>query len=191
MGAEVDARGLPCPRPVVETKKALDAIQKGTVTVLVDSAESRENVRRFAVGLGCQVEVTERDGAYCLEITGGQAAEPERKMSGDVVLICSDRLGIGDERLGEILMRAFLNTLWDSEPRPGKLVFMNDGVRLTSGGSEGLDTLMLLERDGVQIVSCGTCLDYYGLKEQLGVGLVTNMYDTVNSLLAADKVIKV
>jgi selenium metabolism protein YedF len=191
MGRVVDARGLPCPRPVVETKKALEEVEEGVATVLVDSPESRENVKRFAESQGCQVEVVEKEGHFRLEIAKGESQEAARKMSGDVVLIESDCLGTGDRELGEILMRAFLNTLWDTEPKPTKVLFLNSAVNLTTEGSEVLDTLRLLEEEGVRILSCGTCLEYYGLKEQLRVGQVTNMYDTVSSLIAADKVIRI
>ena len=187
----MDARGLPCPRPVVETKKALEEVEEGVATVLVDSPESRENVKRFAESQGCQVEVVEKEGHFRLEIARGESQEAARKMSGDVVLIESDCLGTGDRELGEILMRAFLNTLWDTEPKPTRVLFLNSAVNLTTEGSEVLDTLRLLEEEGVRILSCGTCLEYYGLKEQLRVGQVTNMYDTVSSLIAADKVIKI
>ena len=88
-------------------------------------------------------------------------------------------------------MKAFLNTLWDASPRPGKILFMNDGVRLTVEGSDVLDTLHLLENEGVEIYSCGTCLAYYELTDKLDVGQVTNMYETVESLLSSDKVIKI
>ena len=88
-------------------------------------------------------------------------------------------------------MKAFLNTLWDTEPKPAKLLFINDGVKLTTEGSEVLDALQLLEKKGVEILSCGACLEYYQLKEKLEVGLVTNMYDMVVSLLCAGKVIKI
>jgi selenium metabolism protein YedF len=115
---------------------------------------------------------------------------PEEKESTIVVLVTSDVFGTGDRRLGEILMKAFLNTLWDAEKRPEKLLFMNSAVNLTTEGSEVLDTLKLLEKEGVQVFSCGTCLEYYNLKEKLSVGSVTNMYDTVDSLLSADKIIK-
>ncbi len=190
MMKEIDARGLPCPRPVVITKKALDEIEEGTLTVLVDSPESKENVQRFARSQGCQVNVTESNSVFSLEIVKGQNAAAEAKKSTDVVLVASDQLGTGDERLGEILINAFLNTLWDSDPKPARLVFINDGVRLTSEGSEVLETLELLEQAGVQIFSCGTCLEYYHLTEKLRVGQVTNMYEIVDSLLAAGKVIR-
>jgi len=200
MTKEIDARGLPCPRPVIETKKALEEIERGKITVLVDSSESCQNVQRFAQSQQCQVAISEKDGIFYLDIVKGQPApvetetgdsQAEPRKNGGVVLITSDRLGTGDRRLGEILMKAFLNTLWDTEPKPDKLLFINDGVKLTTEGSEVLETLQLLEKEGVQIFSCGTCLEYYQLKEELIVGLVTNMYDTVDSLLSASKVIQV
>ncbi len=192
MDIDVDARGLSCPLPVVKTKKALEGIEAGDITVLIERPEGCENVRRFAESQGCAVAVNEKDGLFYIRIhkeKAVQAASP--KQARDVVLIATDRLGTGDKRLGEILMKAFLNTLWDAEPKPAKILFMNDGVRLTTEGSEVLDTLKLLEKEGVGIFSCGTCLDYYQLKDRLKVGQVTNMYDTVDSLLTAGKVIKI
>lgn len=188
---EVDARGLPCPQPVIKTKKALEEIEEGTITVLVDSSEGCQNVERFAHSQGCQVGVRERDGIFYLDVVKGRPAPAETKKSSDVVLITSDLLGTGDRRLGKILMKAFLNTLWDADCKPAKLLFINDGVRLTTEGSEVLEALHLLEKEGVQIFSCGTCLEYYHLKERLKVGLVSNMYNTVDSLLSAGKVVKV
>jgi selenium metabolism protein YedF len=191
---EVDARGLPCPRPVVETKKALEKIEAGRVKVLVDSYESCQNVERFAQSQGSTVSISEKDGVFCLDINKGHTSgdKGDKKESGtDVVLIASDRFGTGDDRLGEILMKAFLNTLWDTEPKPAKLLFINDGVRLTTEGSEVLDALRLLEKEGVDIFSCGTCLEFYHLQDKLAVGGVTNMYDTVVSLVSAGKVIKI
>jgi len=88
-------------------------------------------------------------------------------------------------------MKAFLNTLWDAEPKPAKILFLNDAVRLTTEDSGVLDSLKLLEEAGVGIFSCGTCLEYYQLKDKLKAGLMTNMYDTVDSLLYAGKVIKI
>jgi len=199
----VDARGLPCPRPVISTKKALEEIEEGAITVLVDNPESKENVLRFAHSQGCHIEVEEKDGTFHLEITKDQSSEvreqpeteirnePEKPISTDVVCITSDQFGVGEERLGEILMKAFLNTLWDYEPRPAKMLFINSGVMLTTKGSEVLETLSLLEQEGVEIFSCGTCLDYYEIKDKLRVGKVTNMYETVASLMLARKVIQI
>lgn len=190
MAREIDARGLPCPRPVVETKKALEEVKDGTITVLVDSAESRENVRRFAQSQGCQVAITERDGAFYLAITKGYSGQAEKKKSSDVVLITGNQLGTGDKNFGERLMIGFLNTLGEADSKPAKLIFTNSGVRLTTEGSEVLETLQQLEKEEVQILSCGTCLEYYQLQDKLRVGVVTNVYEVVDSLLSAGKVIK-
>jgi len=88
-------------------------------------------------------------------------------------------------------MKAFLNTLHDSEPKPEKIMFINNGVKLTTEGSEVLDSLAALTADGVQIMSCGTCLNYYGILDKLKFGIAGNMYDIVNVLLEAGKVIKI
>jgi len=191
MVIEVDAKGLPCPQPVINTKKALEGIEEGTVAVLVDSAESCENVRRFAQSQGCQVEITERDGAFCLAITKEYPGQAEKKQIGDVVLITGTQLGTGDEGFGESLMINFINTLGEAASRPARLIFVNSGVRLTTEGSGVLETLRRLEQEGVQIWSCGTCLDFYHLADKLRVGIVTNSYEVVDSLLSAGKVIKI
>lgn len=203
MAKEIDVRGLPCPRPVISTKKALEEIKQGTITVLVDNPESKENVRRFADSQGCKVNIEERKGVFYLKITKGPPGEGEKlpevevenelkkAINADVVCINTDRFGTGDEELGEILMKAFLNTLWDYQPRPAKLLFINAGVMLTTEGSEVLEALSLLEKEGVEIFSCGTCLDYYGIKEKLRVGKVTNMYETVDALISAGKVVNI
>lgn len=108
-----------------------------------------------------------------------------------VVLVASNLLGSGDERLGSILMRSFLKTLKDAEPRPWRLLLVNSGVRLSTIGSDLLDDLRALEQSGVEILSCGTCLDYYGLLDALQVGMKTNMHEIVSSLVSADRVVRV
>ena len=191
MSVEVDARGLPCPRPVVETRKALQDMEEGNLTVLVDRSDSSENVQRFARSQGCDVSVTEKDGVYYLEIVKRGAAQCGIMATASVMLIGSDVFGVGDRALGEKLMKSFLKTIGDVEPKPVKMLFVNEGVRLTGEGSEVLDTLESLEKDGVEILSCGTCLEHYNLIEKLRVGLVTNMYDIVDSLATADKVVRI
>jgi selenium metabolism protein YedF len=107
-----------------------------------------------------------------------------------VVLVASDLFGIGDEPLGRVLVRAFVKTLREIQPLPQRLIFVNAGVRLTTEGSDLLADLAALAEAGVEVVSCGTCLDYYELADRLRVGTVTNMYDIVSSLAAADRVIR-
>ncbi len=108
-----------------------------------------------------------------------------------VVFVASNRMGTGEDELGGILMKAFLNTLWESKSKPEKIIFMNDGIRLCVEDSEVLETLFLLEEAGVEILSCGTCLAYYKLTEKLKVGKVSNMREITGILTAATKVVKI
>ena len=98
---------------------------------------------------------------------------------------------MGDEKLGELLIKAFLNCIWEANPRPERIILMNNGVKLGIAGSDSLETLALLEKDGVDILSCGTCLAYYNLTEKLEAGRVSNMHEIVNTLLAAPRVLRI
>ncbi len=187
----VDARDLACPEPVIRTKKALESCQDGKLTVIVNSAEANENVQRFAKSQGCSVKVVEKEGVFTLEIDRGQPVEEKSAASPAVMLITSDQLGTGDEALGQLLIASFINAIPEAKSRPAKMIFINRGVMLTTEGSRVLDTLQKLEQEGVEIFSCGTCLNHYQLKEKLRAGKVTNMYDTVDSLLSAEKVIRI
>ena len=200
MVKELDCRKQGCPQPIIDTKKALEA-GADELRVIVDSIVSRDNVRRFASSQGHKVEIEDKGGGlYHLNITrnpnavkkaAGAAAGAVPVTGGLVIFITTDQLGVGDERLGGILMKAFLNTLHDSEPKPEKILFINNGVKLTTEGSDVLDSLDALTHDGVQIMSCGTCLNYYGIIDKLQYGIAGNMYDIVNALLEAGKVIKI
>lgn len=108
-----------------------------------------------------------------------------------VLFVNSERIGQGDDVLGAKLMGSFFYSLVRATGKPEKVVFMNSGVRLTCKGSAALDDLKLLAADGVQIFSCGTCLDYYGLKEKLAVGEVGTMNDTVDAMMAAEDVVSI
>jgi len=194
--SEMDCRGKACPEPVMITKKALEQLNGGPLTIVVDEPSSRENVERFAESQGCTVAVEKRGEDFYLHIDKGNTCEEkelpraEKKARNAVVYINSHLLGVGEEALGAILMRAFLKTLQDLPTRPARLIFINSGVRLTSEGSEMLETLKTLSENGVEILSCGTCLDFYGLKEKLKVGRVSNMYEIAGSLLEADHLIR-
>ncbi len=190
----VDARGCACPKPVLMTKEALEGIEEGIVEVLVDNPASKENVARFAQKQGCSLEIKEEEWGYRLIITKGYACslpQVEDKTTSDKVMIfLSDSMG-EDRELGQILIRAFIATLRESSVKPKKLIFINRGVYLTTEGSKVADVLKELEREGVEILSCGTCLEYFGLKDKLVVGSVTNMYDTVESLLGSASVVRI
>ncbi len=196
---KIDCRGLACPQPVLETKKALEAPGTQEVVMLVDNPAAKENVRRFAESQGHKVRVSEDKGVFQLTIQKGKEGpvapkgkEKEVLSSSDFVLfIDSDSLGRGSEELGKILMRSFLQTLEQMDPRPKKIIFINSGVKLACEGSEVLEDLQEFSKKGVEILSCGTCLDYFSLKKKMLVGKISNMYEILNSLALAGKVVKV
>jgi selenium metabolism protein YedF len=200
MSVEVDARGLACPQPVIATKKALAEISQGVVTTIVDNLTAKENVIKFAAANHCGVSVTERAGHYYIKITKDGPAEmqpPTTKIvpaTGDgkiVYLITQNTLGHGSDELGGILMKSFLYTLLESQPLPTALLFINSGVKLTVTGSPVLEHLQSMASRGVTILACGTCLDYYQIKDSLAVGAVTNMFTIVETLQAATQAITV
>jgi len=196
--AVLDCRGMSCPQPVLETKKALEKSGPEGVLILVDNPASKENVRRFAESQGYQVDITEEQGAFRLRLqkAGTIRKDPvreEKKVEGEtlsVVFIESDSIGRGSEELGRILMRSFLHTLAEGEFKPAKVILVNSGVKLTCEGSEVLEDLRHLSGQGTEVLSCGTCLDYFGLKTKLQVGRISNMYEILSSLAQAGKVLK-
>ena len=196
--ATLDCRGMSCPQPVLETKKALDKSGSEEILVLVDNPGSKENVRRFAESQGYRVNVAEEKGGFALRLqkAGGAKMEParhEKKMEGEaglVVFLESDSIGRGSEELGRILMRSFLHTLGEAEFKPAKLIMVNSGVKLACEGSEVLEDLHQLSSQGTDILSCGTCLDFFGLKAGLKAGRISNMYEILSSLAQAGKVLK-
>jgi len=198
----LDARGLACPEPVVRTKKALEEGGFDFLDVVVDNVAARENVLRFASYSGCAVSgVDEKDGVFTLHLKPGKAGAagspsldaavelsgasclPPEGAAGATVFLSSDRIGRGDDGLGALLMRGFIYALAESDLPPKRLVFMNSGVKLAVEGSESLENLKRLAAAGVEILACGTCLDFYKLKEKLAVGRVSNMYEIAGFLL--------
>jgi len=192
----IDCRGLACPQPVITTKNALDQLKEGELVVLVDNTVSCNNVERFAQSQGCSVEVEQRGEGFSLLIRKGktrqdsEVAQEKEKAKKVVIYINSHLMGNGDEALGSFLMKSFLKTLVDLDTKPHRLVLVNSGVQLASEGSKVLDTLIVLSEKGVEILSCGTCLEFYGLNGKLKVGAVSNMVEIIQSMVEADRVIK-
>lgn len=200
----IDARGLTCPQPVLETKKALDETEANVLRVLVQGYTSRENVSRFARNQGCEVDVQEKAGDE-FEITLKRAArEPDQNKQEDllpcpipepardaknVVYVGNNCMGRGDDELGKKLMRGFLRTWIDVNPKPWRMIFINSGVKLTTIDDEAAEAISMLEEKGVEVLSCGTCLQHFGLEDKLKVGKVTNMFEIIDSLNEAAKVI--
>ena len=184
---------MACPQPVITMKKVLEESEDKEFILIVDNTTARDNVERFAQSQGAVVDIEEKGKDFYLHIQKGSAcnlASSVQKAEKVVIYINSDLLGIGEEALGTILMRAFLKTLLDLKPIPSKVIFINSGVRLTTEGSEVLETLKAISEQGVEILSCGTCLDFYGLKEKLKAGVISNMYDIAQSLVEADRLIR-
>lgn len=193
MANYVDARGLACPQPVIATKKALDSIDDGTVTVIVDNAIAKENVLKLAASSHCEVRVEEKSGLFTLQIVKGSGSNQTEPLvaveaSATVYLITKNTLGHGNDELGGVLIKSLLFTLVEKQPYPKTVMFINSGVLLTTQGSPVLEHLQKMEQAGVQLLSCGTCLEYYQLKDKLAVGGVTNMY-TILDEMSANKAI--
>ena len=176
----LDCRGLACPNPVLRTKEIIDRGNIARLSILVDNAAAKENVSRFLSRVGYEVSISDEDGNFRVTGTKGDAAAREvmvepgtlKQESRIAVLVGTDTMGKGDETLGRKLIINFI-------------------VKLTVEGSECLAALMALEKDGVHVMVCGTCLNYFELLEKKQVGETTNMLDIVTSMQLADKVISV
>lgn len=191
----VDARGLACPRPVMEAKKALQEMSSGFLEVIVDNRIALENLKKMAGQLGLDYKLDElQDDHYVLLITVGDPAEspvvsPKIK-GGRVVVLASQFMGEGDSVLGKLLMQGFIYALTELDTLPGRVVLYNSGVRLAITGSESVADLQRLAERGVEIFCCGTCLDYYRLSDELGVGSISNMYEIAEIMLSAESIIR-
>lgn len=190
----IDCRNMACPQPVVMVKRALEENPGEPLNVLLDNGAPRENVSRFAVNRGLEVEETAVGGAFSLVISGATQQTKEDVVSKGgktVMLVASDRLGDGPEELGRLLMKNFIITLLDVTDVPDLMLFVNTGVLLTTEGSEVIEALEKLGNRGVEISSCGVCLDFFHRKDKLAAGAVTNMFTIAESMLQARSVIRI
>jgi selenium metabolism protein YedF len=194
---EVDARGQACPKPVIMTKRELDNIEEGVVVTIVDNEVAKNNVSKLAKSLGYEYKVEDKsENEYVITIVKGEGEVKEEntptvQRGNKVVLFSSRTMGKGSEELGEILIKSFIYTLTESTPYPSTMIFYNGGVYLTCEGSPVLEDLKKLEKEGVEIISCGTCLDYYNLKDKLQVGEISNMYTIYDKMRNAAKIINI
>ncbi len=197
----VNALGDACPIPVVKTKNAIQAMQApGQLGVLVDNEIAVQNLTKMAQQKGygvASVKLEENKFQVTLtigEVTREEVAAPEvcaaDSRGNKLVAISSDRMGEGDDVLGRLLMKGFIFALTQQEILPQTILFYNGGAHLTCEGSAALEDLRSLEAQGVEILTCGTCLNHYGISDKLQVGGVTNMYVICEKMLQAASVIK-
>ncbi|MDF2880896.1 MAG: SirA family protein [Clostridiaceae bacterium] len=189
----IDCKGLECPQPVINTKKYFDSIDEGSATVIVDNETAKNNVIKFAGSNGYISTIKNDNNLYYIEISKIKSEvlrNSSFKENSLCIVISSSFLGNGDDKLGAILMKSYLYALSESDNLPKDLIFINGGVKLTIEDSDCLDSIKKIHEKGVNILSCGTCLDFYNLKEKLAVGEITNMYSIVEKMDKASNTIK-
>ena len=199
----IDCKGMACPLPVVNAKKASEELHAGDVlVVLVDNEIAVQNLSRFAEhkGFGVSAEKkADKEYAVIMTVSGAAAEETQKeeiacvmdsRRKGMLVVLSANTMGTGDSKLGTSLMKAFVFALTKQDQLPDTVLCYNTGAYLTCEGADTLEDLKLLESEGVTILTCGTCLDFYGLKEKLAVGGATNMYDIVERMENAAQIIK-
>lgn len=187
----IDCRGLICPIPVVNTKKYFAEIEKGVAKVIVDNEISKNNLVKFASANEFKYEVKENNAEYTLTMEKFKSVNLDNTKNDEFsILIGTDKLGNGDDKLGETLMKSYIYALSESDKMPRKIMFLNAGVKLVAKGSSVIESLEAIKAKGVEIASCGVCLDFYGLKDELLIGEITNMYSIIEEMNSVSKLIK-
>lgn len=202
---QVNAIGDACPIPVVKTKNAIRELAgPGIVETLVDNEIAVQNLTKMANQKGYGVKSKKLgENQYKVAMTIGEGAEipeeneaeaclvqPGPRKKKIVAVISSSEMGGGSEELGKALMKGFIYALGQQDVLPGTILFYNSGAAMSCEGSPALEDLKSMEAQGVEILTCGTCLDFYHLKEKLQVGEVTNMYVIVEKMTGADLIVK-
>ncbi|MGB4432000.1 MAG: sulfurtransferase-like selenium metabolism protein YedF [Limnochordia bacterium] len=192
MKRTLDATGLSCPLPVLEAKKALREMETGQLEVVVDNIIALQNLEKMAkqMGLTHELQTIDEDRHTIVINLGDGEAHPRTSRGETVVVLASDQMGSGDPELGRVLMKSFIYALSELEELPAKVLLYNSGVKLAVEGADTLGDLRKLAERGVEILSCGTCLNFFNLTEQLGVGAVTNMYEILQSQMAAGRIVR-
>lgn len=196
--------GMACPLPVVQAKKAMEEFtEDGLLEVKVDNDTAVQNLTRLGNNHGFSVSVvrnSEKEYIVTMEIKADKALSvpleseeivcPAPARGGKVVILSANTMGSGDEQLGKKLMKAFIFALTSQDEVPEKVICYNSGAFLTTEDPDTVKDLKNLEEAGATIMTCGTCLDFYGLKEKLQVGIISNMYDIVEAQMGASMIIR-
>lgn len=215
MEKSIDARGMQCPLPVIETKKILKELKEGTIEVYVDNEIAVQNLIKMATQMHLKnsmekitedhyivrIQVSDHS-AYAIknkkndskavikESAAEDICDPDSVKGHTLVVISADHMGEGDVQLGKTLMKGFVYALTELERLPETIILYNGGAKLSVEGSDSLEDLKMLESQGVEILTCGTCLNFYEIGEKLSVGSVTNMYTIAELMMKAAKIIK-
>ena len=204
---QVNAIGEACPIPVIKAKKRLAEITEGQLEVLVDNDIAVQNICRLAESEKCGIEIIEDNGIFHIILLKGQVPQSAPDSSAviasvpsapilkpisekTVVILSADTMGSGSDELGRILMKGFIYALTQLDKLPDTVLLYNTGARLAVAGSESLQDLIALERAGTTVKTCGTCLNYFEVADQLGVGEVTNMYSIVEEMREAGRILR-
>lgn len=197
---KLNAMGDVCPIPVIKTKKVMQEVTgPEVIEVSVDNEIAVQNVTKMASSLGgvvCSEKVSEKEYKVTIEMNGALKEEANqdkfdsREEDNTVIAISSDRMGNGNDELGKVLIKGFIFAVTQLEKLPKTMLFYNGGATLTATGSDCLEDLKYLAEQGVEILTCGTCLNYYNLTEELEVGSVTNMYTIVEKMTGATKIVQ-
>lgn len=192
----VDAKGLLCPVPLIETKKMLNSISEGDkIKIILDNKIANDNVNRYLNDLGCKTALRSEGELFYIETekpTTVDNRDPKEycQTSPDSYSICfkNNRMGDGDDDLGDLLIQALINTIKDADKLPDYLIFYNNGVKLTTDDSPLFDALAELEDMGVELVICGTCTNYYEISDKISLGIISNMY-RILELLSSNHIV--
>ncbi|MBR0091215.1 MAG: sulfurtransferase-like selenium metabolism protein YedF [Lachnospiraceae bacterium] len=197
MEKTIDCRGMACPLPVVNAKKESEAFSEdGTLHIQVDNETAVKNLTKFATQRSFDVsheQHAENDFTVTMQVKTGAAAAATTAASASgkrCVVVSSNQMGNGEEALGKTLIKAFLFALTSQDTVPDYIIFYNSGAYLSCEGSESLEDLRALEKAGAQIMTCGTCLNFYELTDKLQVGGVSNMYDIVETQLQCSVILR-
>lgn len=188
----IDCRNWRCPKPVIEVRKAMLAAPDVVVCALVEDSVARQNLLRLASTIGWSIQEKIVDGIAALEFSPAITTAAVATCAGgaSVVLVAAATMGSGNDELGRILLRNFLLTLAELEIPPAAIYFINDGVKLVVQGDDNVEILQKLADLGIDLAACGLCLEFFGLKEKVAVGRITNMLDIVQGMANAGSVLR-
>lgn len=203
MNKLIDAKGKECPIPVILAKKEIDSGNKNFI-IEVDNDIAVQNLQKLANSQGLSSEIKieneifkvafiddKNEGGECLECNEilSKLENNKNQISTWSVFIGKEIIGAGNEELGKSLMKMFFYTISEGEDLPKAILFMNDGVKVPTLNEQAIEHLKDLEAKGVEILTCGACLNFYKLEDNLKVGKVSNMYDITNTMKESSKVI--